>query len=72
MGCFWVAMVADPGLAVRDLRRLRGLTKEAFGKVFGVCARTVYTWERGNVPPLVRLALAAYLYDLKPWPGEGA
>lgn len=60
----------DLGDAVRALRAEKGLSKEAFGEELGVSIRTIYNWERGRVPPLARLALAAYLYGLRPWPAD--
>lgn len=58
------------GARVRALRREKRLTKVEFGDLFGVSPRTVYSWERDGPPAWARLALAAYVYELPPWPPE--
>lgn len=62
----------EMGARVRLLRKQKKMTKVVFGQKFGVGARTVYTWETKGPPIWARWALAAFVYELKPWPFEGA
>lgn len=63
-------MASGPVVAkkVRVLRKQKGLTKVEFGERMGVSPRTVYAWETKGPPLWARMALAAFVYDLEPWP----
>lgn len=63
-------MLSGPELGgkVRELRHEKGLTKVQFGDRMGVSPRTVYAWETRGPPLWARMALAAFMYGLQPWP----
>lgn len=61
------------GSEFRARRRERGLSQVEMGKVFGVRRTTIIRWEAAteDLPRVVRLALAAWVYGLPALGEEG-
>lgn len=57
---------------LRQMRKRLGKTQADLAEDLGVTRITIGRWEAGaeDPPRLVRLALAALIYELAPWPVE--
>lgn len=55
---------------ITAFRKAHSLTQEALATALGTSRRTVQDWEAGTnrSPPMLRLAFAAIVAELEPWP----
>ena len=62
---------ALPSHKLVEYRAMFGMTQAAFAKAVGVSVPAVSSWENGktSVPPVVQLAMSAFMAGLPPYNG---